>query len=118
MLLAESRQGERPFKGRRANDRNKIGWGAGAVEPAQIIEGRRTRPWFVLSLAEAFGPDEKQREKTAMKVFVTSVLLLLFLVGCASDPSTTNNSLIYVFCGLDPEGLSRIDHYCMDGPNR
>ncbi len=51
-----------------------------------------------------------------MKIVVASVIML-FLAGCASDPSDTNDT-IYVFCGLDPEGLSRIDYTCMDGPNR
>ncbi|MFQ5755509.1 MAG: hypothetical protein ACE5H7_05375 [Acidiferrobacterales bacterium] len=51
-----------------------------------------------------------------MKIIVASVIML-FLGGCASGPSTTDGTT-YVFCGLQPEGLSRVAHYCMDGPNR
>ncbi len=51
-----------------------------------------------------------------MKIVVAAVIML-FLGGCASGPFTTNRTA-YVFCGLQPEGLSRVEHYCMDGPNR
>ena len=51
-----------------------------------------------------------------MKIVVAAVIML-FLGGCASGPSTTGGTA-YVFCGLQPEGLSRVEHYCMDGPNR
>jgi hypothetical protein len=51
-----------------------------------------------------------------MKIVVAS-MIMLFLGGCASGPSTTD-STAYVFCGLQPEGLSRVEHHCMDGPNR
>lgn len=51
---------------------------------------------------------------------VKMVVFLVFsalIAGCAGAPAG-EDSRTYVFCGLDPEGLSRIDHYCMDGPNR
>lgn len=50
-----------------------------------------------------------------MKRVIALVFFIFSIGGCASGPVEQEE---YVFCGLNPEGLSRIGYYCLDGPNR